>query len=211
MLGINRIAVKSRNERMSIMTRLPLVVFMLPIGLAVLPAMAEPARIAVVEMERVIKAHPRTQSDRAILEQYVSDYDEEREEQVSRMRTLSEAFEKIRAEAVDPALNERAREQKQELARLKMEEMRELDRTIRETASIRQRELTSQELRMRNRIVADIKRVVASLATERGFAFVLSADDSGATAYPSVLLYPETADITAAVIEAVTKPAEDRP
>ncbi len=180
-------------------------------GFVPVVAGAEVPRIAVVEMERVIRVHPRTESDRAILERYVADYDEERDEQLARMRTLSETFERLRAEMADPALSDRAREQKQEQARVKLEELRELERSVRETASVRQRELTSQELRMRNRVVADIKRAVAAIAHEQGISFVFSADDTAATAFPAVLHYPEAADITDAVIAAVTQPAEERP
>jgi len=180
-------------------------------GLIPVAAGAEAPRIAVVEMERVIRVHPRTESDRAILEQYVADYDEERDEQLARMRRLSESFEALRAEMTDPALSDRAREQKQEQARVKFEELRELERAVRETASVRQRELTSQELRMRNRVVADVKRVVARIASERGIDFVFAADDTAATAFPTVLHHPEAADITDAVIAAIAQPAEERP
>ncbi len=165
---------------------------------------ADSPRIAVVDMERVIKTHPRTQADRNTLEQYVADYDEERDEQVARMRKLTEEFERLRTEAADSALSERAREQKQEQARIKLEELREQDRVIRETASVRQRELTSQELRMRNRVVADIKRAIAVIAREQDLGFVLSADDSAATAFPAVLYYPEASDITDKVIQAIS-------
>ena len=180
-------------------------------GLVPVAVGAEAPRIAVVEMERVIRVHPRTESDRAVLEQYVADYDEERDEQLVRMRTLSETFEKLRAEMADPALSDRAREQKQEQARVKLEELRELERSIRETAQVRQRELTSQELRMRNRVVADIKRAVSAVASAQGLDFVFASDDTAATAFPAILHYPESADITDAVIAAIARPAEERP
>lgn len=36
--------------------------------------------IGVVDMERLIKLHPRTTADRAVLEKYVEDFESEREE-----------------------------------------------------------------------------------------------------------------------------------
>ena len=174
-----------------------------------LTAAANASRIGVVEMERIIRAHPRTESDRTILEQYVADYDEERDEQLARMRALSDEFDKLRAEASDPALSDRAREQLQEQARTKFEELRRKEQSIRETAATRQRELTSQELRMRNRVVADIKRVVTAVATEKGIDFVFAADDVAATAFPVILHYPESADITDAVIAKIVQRTND--
>jgi Skp family chaperone for outer membrane proteins len=167
-------------------------------------AWAGDSRIAVVDIERLIKLHPRTKDDRAILEKYVADYEAEREELLDKMKKMSEEFDTLRREAADSALSEKARDAKRDLAKLKLDELKELDQKIRETAATRQKELTSQELRMRKRVVASIKTVAGEVAAKKGFDFVLAAEESALTGYSSVLFYPAQNDITEDVLKVVS-------
>ncbi len=168
---------------------------------------AADSKVAVVDIERLIKLHPRTKEDRAVLEKYVSDYEAEREALLDTMKKLSSEFDDLRREAADSALSEKARDEKRELAKLKLDELKEMDQKIRETAATRQKELTSQEMRMRKRVVAGIKTVIGEIAAKKGFDFVLAAEEAALTGYSSVLYYPAKNDITEDVLKAVA--AED--
>jgi outer membrane protein len=158
------------------------------------------ADVGVVDMERLIKQHPRSQADRSILEQYVEDFEDERAAKVSALKKLTEEFETLRQEAEDVGLSDKALSEKRNLAKAKVDEIRERERGLRELASTRQKELTSQELRMRKRVVAEISKIVDTVAKKKKLDLVLDGTGVGIGGYPSVIFYTEKFDITDDII-----------
>jgi len=167
------------------------------------------AAIGVVDMEKLVKAHPRTVSDRAVLETYVEDFEVEREERVNALKALSETFESLRASAEDLSLSEKAVQEKRRMAQVKFDEMRQAERELREIAAQRQKELTSQELRMRTRVIADIKTVVERVAGDKSLDLVLDAGSVGAAGYSAVVYADRAMDITDAVLAELLKDSDN--
>lgn len=163
------------------------------------------AAIGVVDMEKLVRLHPRTAADRAVLETYIGDFELEREERVKALKELSEAFESLRAGAEDLSLSEKASLERRQLAQVKFDEMRQAERELREIASQRQKELTSQELRMRTRVIADIKQVVEKVAAGKSLDLVLDAGSVGAAGYSAVVYADKAMDITDAVTSELLK------
>jgi Skp family chaperone for outer membrane proteins len=161
--------------------------------------------VGVVDMEKLIKLHPRTAADREVLETYVEDFDAERESRVKALKALSEEFESLRAAAEDLSLSEKAAQEKRQLAQVKFEEMRASERELREIAAQRQKELTSQELRMRTRVVADIKKIVEKVAAEKSLDLILDAGEIGASGYSAVVYADKAMDVTDAVTAELLK------
>ena len=158
------------------------------------------AQIGVVNMERLINMHPRTEQDRATLEQYILDFDEERDERLAQLQTLSQEFEDLRQQAEDIGLTPEAARERRQRAQLKLEELRRGEASLRELAAQRQQELTNQEIRMRDRVVRDIKRVLRTVAEEQELDLILDggADPSGG--YGAVIFARESYEITDAVL-----------
>jgi Skp family chaperone for outer membrane proteins len=167
------------------------------------------ADVGVVDMERLIKLHPRTRADRAILQQYVADFEAEREEMMEVLQKLSDEFEQLRKEAEDVGLSEKALDETRTLAKSKMTEMRQTEQKLRETAATRQKELTSQELRMRKRVVADIRDIVETIAKKKRLELVLDATGVGIGGYSQVLYYEDKYDITDDVVSQMPKAKDD--
>lgn len=161
--------------------------------------------IGVVDMDRLIGLHPRTQNDRAILESYVEDFEVEREERLEALQTMSDQFDSLRRSAEDVSLTASAAEERRRLAQVKFEELRRAEQELREMAAMRQRELTNREIRMRNRVVNDIRRIVAQLADAQNLDLVLDATGPGAGGYPPVLFHKETMDLTEKVLAEMLK------
>lgn len=124
------------------------------------------------------------------------------------LQSLSEAFEELRKAADDVSLSEKAAQEKKRLAQVKFEEMRRSERDLREMASLRQKELTSQELRMRTRVVADIRQHVEKVAAEKKLVLVLDSTGPGAGGYSPVIFSEKKMDITNAVIGLLVKTPE---
>ena len=127
-----------------------------------------------MDMDKVIKAHPRSKADRAILQQYIDDYEAEREEMLGQMEKLAGEFEELRRASEDDALSQSKREAKREMAKMKLEERMRLERKVRGMAMERQKELTSREVQMRKRVVAEVTKAVKVVAAAQDVSWVLS-------------------------------------
>jgi len=156
--------------------------------------------IGVVDMERLIKLHPRTKADTEILEKYIGDFQAERDEMAKELEEIKDQLEALGEEAADAALSKKAREAKTSLARAKFEEFQERKSKLRELTARRQKELTSQELLMRKRVVADIRDVIQGVAAAKKLGLVLDSKGVGAGAYSMVLFHDDAYDITDDVI-----------
>ncbi len=168
------------------------------------------ADVGVVDMEKLIKLHPRTRADRAILQQYVEDFEAERAEMMEALESLNEEFETLRKKAEDVGLSDKALEETRTLAKAKMSELRQTERKLRETAGTRQKELTSQELRMRQRVVADIREAVEIVAEKKDLELVLDATGVGIGGYAQVIYHEDKYDITDDVIAKMPKADADK-
>ncbi len=171
------------------------------------PLFAAKDSTAVIDMNRVIKIHPRTTADRAILEDVVQDYEKMRERTVSDLEARKGELEKLSAEMSDEALSDKLRGEKRELARMKFEELRQQEMEFRRKTADSQKELTRREVQMRSRVVEAIKESITAVAEEKGFGYVLAIDSSNANGYGTVLRHPAEVDITEAVIEQISKAA----
>lgn len=163
-------------------------------------ASVQALQIGVVNMERLIQLHPRTAQDRAILERYVQDFEAERDERVGKLRKISEELETLRQESDDIGLTAKAIAEKRERAQLKLEELREGEMALREMAAKRQQELTNDEMRMRERVVGDINRVLAEVAEEKKLDLVLDGGQDPAGGYGAVIYAQPSFEITDAVL-----------
>jgi Skp family chaperone for outer membrane proteins len=156
--------------------------------------------IGVVNMERLIQLHPRTAQDRAILERYVKDFETERDERVAALRKLSEELDTLRQESEDIGLTAKAIAEKRERAQLKLEALREGEMALREMAAKRQQELTNEEMRMRDRVIGDINRVLAEVAEDKKLDVILDGGQDPAGGYGAVVYSKPSYEITDAVL-----------
>jgi Skp family chaperone for outer membrane proteins len=159
------------------------------------------ADIGVVDMEMLIKMHPRTATDRSILEQYVKDYQADKDDIVASIEKETAVFEELRKAADDVSLSEKALEEKRALAKAQIIKIRQLERKAREMAADRQKQLTSQELRMRQRVVSELRDIVAEVAKKKGLDLVLDNTGLGIGGYSPVIYNSDKYDITDEVIK----------
>jgi Skp family chaperone for outer membrane proteins len=159
------------------------------------------ADIGVVDMETLIKMHPRSSTDRAILEQYVKDYQADKDDILASIQKETAVFEDLRKAAEDVSLSEKALEEKRALAKAQIIKIRQLEKKAREMAAGRQKELTSQELHMRQRVVSELRDIVAEIAKKKDLDLVLDSTGLGIGGYSPVIYNAEKYDITDDVIK----------
>ncbi len=182
-------------------------IFMLQV---VLLGSAYAVQVGVVNMERLIEAHPRTAQDRIILERYIQDFDEERDERLQALQTKSEEFERLREEAEDIGLTAEAARERRQRAQMKLEALRRGEASLRELAVQRQQELTSQEMRMRERVMRDIKRLLRDFAEEHSLDLILDGGEDPAGGYGAVIFAQDSFEMTDKVIDKLRESNETR-
>jgi len=162
-------------------------------------------RVGVVQLERVLQAHPDVAPNEAVLEKHRQDFEAERRDMLKERGRIKEAFDLARKETENRALNEDARAAKFKETQEHYVALREYEREIRDTQLTRQKELNDQHQRMRGRIIDSIREVIQAYAEEKGFAVVLSAVRDSDGEDGGVLYHAERVDITEAIVERVEK------
>jgi outer membrane protein len=174
-------------------------------------AMAADVKIAVVDLGRVMKAHPDTKAADDVLQKDLEDFDEERRGLLEEREKLKKAFEEARQEADSKALSEEGRKAKLGVAESKLTGLRELETKIRDTTSARREQLADQKVRMQRRIVKKLNQIVENYAKEKGYGLVLDGSGLGLSGIKAVIYCREEMDITEAILAIVRKETASPP
>jgi outer membrane protein len=166
----------------------------LAMGLAAWAGAAD-MKIGAVDMEKMLQAHPDTKEAESLIQKQVDEFDAEKSGMMEKFDKMRKEFEDARAESENKALSDEGRLQKRKDAEKKLEEMRDYDQQVRETAMLRQKQIKDRKNRMRQRIVDDIRDVIREYAQKKGYAMIL---DSGPMmdAFGVVVYRVEAMDIT---------------
>ena len=134
-------------------------------GLAVCVTMAGAADVAVVDMERLVKAHPKSEVNREILRDQLKELESERDAMVAQLEEKKTAFLDARKDAADPALGDAVRAEREEAVRAKLKELQSLEQEMGQRLMGRQREMNEQKLRMHKRVedvVREMGRIIGA-------------------------------------------------
>lgn len=170
---------------------------------AMTPSARAQTKVAVVDLDRLIKAHPQRAFAESVLKQQMDDFEKEQRELQAEGDRLREEFEVLREQVEDKALSETARDEKLAQARLKLARLQEMERRARERANKGRQELADNELRMRRQIVAKIRDVVAEYARQNQIGLVLDRSALAASQIEAVLYAAPSTDITAEILKRI--------
>jgi Skp family chaperone for outer membrane proteins len=162
-------------------------------------------KIAVVDMNELLKSHPETEQAEAVLEETVKEIEAEKEKLMSKLEGLRDEVEGIMNQAKNRALSDGKRKKLKSAAEEKYKELRKMDFQAKKTMSQRKMELNEQKMMMHKRIVEEISEKVAKYADKKGYAFVLDKAGIGMSGMPAVIHADEDADITDAIKKLLAK------
>jgi outer membrane protein len=167
---------------------------MLVASVGVCAVMAAHAQsVAVVDMEELFRLHPNTASDKKLLEQTVKDFRAENDELRQKLETVRDEFEKIRKEAQDPALSEKARKSAEERVARGGETLMMAKNAAQEKMQSRQDQLADMQARMQKKTIAELRELIGKYAEEKKIPLVLAAGQ--------VMYNDKTIDITEAILK----------
>ena len=171
-------------------------------ALACSAAGAGELKIGIVDMEKLVKAHPSTEADRKLLEETAKDYGERRDAMRSHVEAAARAFEAAAKEARNPALGDKARQRLEDEARQKRDEAMAAEREYTEKMREMQRELNESQARMLRRTYTELQAAVADYARENGYTYISEAPSGDKANSPSsVVYYDPSLDITKAIMD----------
>ena len=167
-------------------------------------------KIAVVDLEKLIRLHPNTAEDKKTLEATLKDFNKQKEQLQALAASTRKAFEEAAREATNPALSESARKKAETVAIDKRQAALEAARGAEEKIRELQRELNKQEMKMLKRTSDIIERAIAAYARGNGFDLVLQLP-SRLSAGTGVIYSKPEMDITAEVMKllGIEEPEEE--
>jgi Skp family chaperone for outer membrane proteins len=159
--------------------------------------------IAVVDMEELVKAHPKADSSRAVLRKQAEEFETEQKAMRAEYERLKKEFDAAREESDNEALSEAKRREKAKGAEEKFAALREYERKFRDTMTLRQQESADQRMRMRKQIVGDISETIRQYAQKHDLALVLDSASLGLTGSETVIYSRDSVDITGDILKLI--------
>ena len=194
---------------MRIISRALVLSFALSLAVVCSGFAADQQKVAVVDMESLIKSHPDAKSAESLLQKQWDEYEAEQKDMVAELEKLKKDFDKAQKEAENKALSDSEKEKKRALLDDKYSDLKEQDRKIRETANQRQKEYGDQKLRMRRRIFSKIRDIVKEYAEKKGYVMVLDSSALSVGGVETVVYIEDRNDITADIRKLVEEQKSD--
>ncbi len=169
-----------------------LAVFVFVCGLC----MGAEQKIAVVDMNKLLRVHPETQQAETVLEEQIDEIEGEKERLMEKLGKMRDEVEEVAKQSQNRALSDKKRDQLREEAEAKFKELRRMDMEAKKELDTRRKDLAEQKMMMHKRIVGEISEAVKEYAEKNGYTFVLDAGGVGVSGMPAVIHASDSADIT---------------
>ena len=166
---------------------------------------AENNKVAVVDMERLVKSHPKTRSNRAILESQVDEYKAEKKQLTESFDKLQDEFKELQNRMDNKALSDEAQKELRASAQVKYTALRDFEAKAREKTLARQKEIADLETRMQKDTVAKLRELIRKVAAKKGLALVLDASAVAISGVETVMYQADGLDITDEILAMVDK------
>lgn len=177
--------------------------------LAATPAAAQ-GRIATVDLNRVFENYWKTRQAQAALRNRAAELDTDHRAKVADLAKSRDNHRALVTASADPAISDSERARKRREAEDAMVSIRGQEEAIARFEAQARATIEEQRRRMRDNLLADIRRVVDSRAKSGGFGLVLDTAGQSAAGAPVVLFTAGDNDLTDAVLGQlnVTAPPE---
>lgn len=164
-------------------------------------------KVAVVDMNRVLKEYYKTQEAEERLKEVASGYQKEFNDRRENYSKLVDQIRALQEESKDASLSKTKRTEKEGALKEKVKEAQIRERenvTFAQTAS---KLVQDQRSRATKGIMEDISKVIDRVSKRSGYNLVLVKGD-----FPSPVLYSDIADISSDIIRELnkTKPAKKK-
>jgi len=157
-------------------------------------------KVGIIDLKKVFDGYYRTKQADAQLKERAADVEKAGAGMVEDYEEAKAEFEKLRDGANDQALAAEERELRKSSAEKKLVELRQIEQDVAGFDRTSRTTLAEQMRRMRERIVEEIKEVVATKAKQGGLALVVDVAAQTADQTPVVMFHNGENDLTEVVL-----------
>lgn len=173
------------------------------VAIAAMPAFAQ-TKIAVVDMEKVILAHPQTQINKETLVKKQKSFEADRDIKRDRIKEMYKNLSDIMKEANNEALSETIRKAKIEEARDVDKKIRTEEQDLRRLVDDLQGQLQKMEFELFSAVMDDVSAEIKKIAEKGKYDLILDKSGFRAGAPVTIVAYSsDELDITEEVVKAV--------
>ncbi len=170
------------------------------LGVLVPAVLQAQAKIGVVDMSKVFDGYYRREQADTQLKDRAADFEKARQGMVSDFETAKTEFERLRESATDLSLSVEERENRKAAAEKKLLDIRQIEQDVAQFDRTSRSTLTEQRRRMMERIVEEIKEVVAEKGKAGAYDMVLDVKAVSMAEVPIVLYHNGSNDLTREVL-----------
>jgi len=165
--------------------------------------MSAPAetKIGTVDLRKLFDGFWKTKEAQAQLNAHKAELDQDDKTQREALKKGSDEYQKLLEQANDPAIASEERDRRKQAAADKLKQLQEAKTSLDAFERQAQITLSEQSQRMREKILAEIKGVVATQARTGGYFLVIDAAAETANATAAVLYTSGENDLTTAVLK----------
>lgn len=162
-------------------------------------------KIAVVDMEAVVRAHPKAEQNDKALRAKQAELEAKRDALLAELKAKEEKIVQLEKDIrTNPMYTEKVKREKAEEGRALVLDLQKSEKEIRSKVAEMQRELTKQERMLFDEVMNDIQTAVKKISTEKGFSMALDSSAYRAAVPMPIVVYSEPSiDITDFVIAAI--------
>jgi outer membrane protein len=153
------------------------------------PAHAAELKVAIVNLRGVFDGYWKTKQADIQMRDRASDFEKTRKGMVDEYQRATEEYRKLNEGASDAAASPDEKEKQKKSAEGKFQEMREIEQNIAQLDKTRDSTLGDQRTRLRNRILGEIREVIAKKAKDGNYNLVLDSSADSFNNTTQVILY----------------------
>lgn len=168
-------------------------------------AMAQQLKVGTVDMKKVFENYYKTKDAEQRINEARNAAKKELEDRMDTYKKATEEVQKLTDDLNRPELSKEAKDSRNKQRDEKINELKTMEREIREFQATREKQLSEQTMRMRGGIVEEIDKVVKDRVKAEQFDLVLDRSGQSLNAVNVVLYSRETYDFTTEVITALNK------
>ncbi|MBT3295809.1 MAG: OmpH family outer membrane protein [Verrucomicrobia bacterium] len=183
------------------MSRLGFVIVLLAMGLVAGTAVA--ADLGVVDVDRLVKAHPKSDANREILRDQLRELESEKDAMLETLQGKKESFMDARRAAADPALSDTVRKEREAAVTEQFKALQELEKEMGQRLMGRQREMGDQKLRMHKLVEESVRDMVAAVAAKKKLVLVVDKSALSVAGSNVVVFHQKQLDLTDIILATI--------
>ena len=157
-------------------------------------------KIGVVDLKKVFEGYWKTKQADAQLKDRAADLDKARKSLIEDFQKANEEYKKLIEGTNDQAISGEERDKRKSAAEKKLMEIKEIEQTIKLFDQNSRDNLGTQQRRMREKILDEIKELVNSKGKSGGYSMVLDVSAETPNLTPIVLYFGGENDLTTEVL-----------